>query len=124
MSLYFNQEHEMFRQMVRRFVENEINPHVEKWEEERIFPAHALFQKAGELGLLGITYPEEYGGSGLDYWYETVMLEEIGRSNCAGVPMAIAVQAREPELAGRWVELTQSVGGRALLEGAGFLVEP
>ncbi|MBX3060417.1 MAG: acyl-CoA dehydrogenase family protein [Anaerolineae bacterium] len=92
MSLYFNQEHEMFRQMVRRFVENEINPHVEKWEEERIFPAHELFPKAGALGLLGITYPEAYGGSGLDYWYETVMLEELGRANCAGIPMAIAVQ--------------------------------
>ncbi len=92
MSLYFNQEHEMFRQMVRRFVENEINPYVEKWEEERIFPAYELFPKAGALGLLGITYPEEYGGSGLDYWYETVMLEELGRTNCAGIPMAIAVQ--------------------------------
>ncbi|HRQ39468.1 MAG TPA: acyl-CoA dehydrogenase family protein [Chloroflexota bacterium] len=92
MSLYFNQEHEMFRQMVRRFVENEINPHVDKWEEERMFPAHELFPKAGALGLLGITYPEEYGGSGLDYWYETVMLEELGRAGCAGIPMAIAVQ--------------------------------
>ncbi|MCL4264603.1 MAG: acyl-CoA dehydrogenase family protein [Anaerolineae bacterium] len=92
MSLYFNQEHEMFRQMVRRFVENEINPYVDKWEEDRIFPAHELFPKAGALGLLGITYPEEYGGSGLDYWYETVMLEELGRAGCAGVPMAIAVQ--------------------------------
>lgn len=92
MSLYFNAEHQTFRQMVRRFVENEINPYVEKWEEARIFPAHELFKKAGGLGLLGITYPEEYGGSGLDYWYETVMLEEIGRSDCAGVPMALAVQ--------------------------------
>lgn len=92
MSLYFNQEHQMFRQMVRRFVENEINPHVETWEEARIFPAHDLFKRAGDLGLLGIVYPEAYGGSGLDYWYETVMLEELGRANCAGVPMAIAVQ--------------------------------
>jgi citronellyl-CoA dehydrogenase len=92
MSLYFNQEHQTFRQMVRRFVENEINPHVDKWEEERIFPAHELFKKAGDLGLLGIKYPEEYGGSGLDYWYETVFLEELGRTNCAGVPMALAVQ--------------------------------
>ncbi len=92
MSLYFNQEHQMFRQMVRRFVENEINPHVETWEEARIFPAHDLFKRAGALGLLGIIYPEAYGGSGLDYWYETVMLEELGRANCAGVPMAIAVQ--------------------------------
>lgn len=93
MSLYFTPEHQTFRQMVRRFVENEINPHVDQWEEERIFPAHDLFKKAGDLGLLGITYPEEYGGAGLDYWYETVMLEEIGRANCAGVPMALAVQA-------------------------------
>ncbi|MCP4362950.1 MAG: acyl-CoA dehydrogenase [Chloroflexi bacterium] len=92
MSLYFHEEHNMFRQMVRRFVENEINPYVEAWEEAEIFPAHDLFKKAGALGLLGITCPEEYGGSDLDYWYEVVMLEEIGKANCAGVPMAIAVQ--------------------------------
>ncbi len=91
-SLYFNEEHEMFRQTVRRFVETEINPHVEAWEESRTFPAHDLFKKAGNLGLLGITYPEEYGGMGLDYWYQVVMLEEIGRADCAGVPMALAVQ--------------------------------
>ncbi len=92
MSIYFNDEHEMLRQTVRRLVENEINPHVEKWEEERTFPAHDLFKKMGDLGLLGITYPEEVGGMGLDYWYQVVMLEEIGKANCAGVPMAIAVQ--------------------------------
>ena len=92
MSLYFNEEHEMFRQTVRRFVESEINPNVEEWENGRIFPAHDLFQKAGNLGLFGITYEEKYGGMGLDYWYQTVMLEEIGRAECAGVPMAIAVQ--------------------------------
>ncbi|HFE65777.1 MAG TPA: acyl-CoA dehydrogenase [Chloroflexi bacterium] len=91
-SLYFTEEHQMFRQTVRRFVETEINPHVEAWEESRTFPAHDLFKKAGDLGLLGITYPEEYGGMGLDYWYQVVMLEEVGRADCAGVPMALAVQ--------------------------------
>lgn len=91
-SFYFNEEHEALRQMVRKFVEQEINPHIEKWEAERIFPAHELFKKMGDLGLLGITYPEEYGGGGLDYWYQTVLLEELGRANCGGVPMAIAVQ--------------------------------
>ncbi len=91
-SLYFTEEHEMFRQTVRRFVETEINPHVEAWEESRTFPAHDLFKKAGNLGLLGITYPEEYGGMGLDYWYQVIMLEEVGRADCAGVPMALAVQ--------------------------------
>ncbi|GJM40675.1 MAG: citronellyl-CoA dehydrogenase [Ardenticatenaceae bacterium] len=91
-SIYFNDEHEMLRQTVRRFVETEINPNVEAWEDGRTFPAHDLFKKMGDLGLLGITYPEEVGGMGLDYWYQVVMLEEVGRAHCAGVPMAIAVQ--------------------------------
>ena len=56
------------------------------------FPAHDLFKKMGSLGLLGLTYPEAYGGGAVDYWYQAVMLEEIGRAGCAGVPMAIAVQ--------------------------------
>jgi len=91
MLLYFNDEHEAFRQMVRRFVETEINPYVEAWEAQRIFPAHELFKKMGNLGLLGLSYPEEYGGGGVDYWYSVVFLEEIGRIHCAGVPMGIAV---------------------------------
>ncbi len=77
-SIYFSEEHQMLRQTIRRFVESEINPNVETWEEDRSFPAHDLFKKMGNLGLLGITYPEEYGGMGLDHWYQVVMLEEIG----------------------------------------------
>ena len=92
MSLTFNEEHEMFRQTVRRFVQTEIRPNIEEWEEARIFPAHTLFKKMGDLGLLGLTYPEAYGGGGVDYWYNAVMLEEIGRAGCGSVPMAIAVQ--------------------------------
>ena len=92
MSIYFNDEHEMLRTTVRQFVEKEINPNVDAWEDGRTFPAHDLFKKMGDLGLLGITYPEAVGGMGLDYWYQVVMLEEVGRAHCAGVPMAIAVQ--------------------------------
>lgn len=87
----FTPEQDAFRQTVRRFVAAEIKPHVEAWEAARIFPAHALFKKMGALGLLGLTYPEAYGGGGVDYWYNVVLLEEIGRAGCAGVPMAIAV---------------------------------
>ena len=87
----FTQEHEMFRQMVRRFVEEEINPHVEKWEEAGIFGAHELFKKMGDLGMLGLTYPEEYGGQGLDFWYTVVLCEELGKANASGVPMGITV---------------------------------
>jgi citronellyl-CoA dehydrogenase len=87
----FTPEHEMFRQMVRRFVQEEINPHVEDWEEAGIFPAHALFKQMGDLGMLGLTYPEEYGGQGLDFWYTVVLCEELGKADCGGVPMGITV---------------------------------
>ncbi len=92
MSINFTDEHQMFRQTVRRFVDAEIKPYVEEWETARIFPAHDLFKKMGNLGLLGLTYPEAYGGGGVDYWYQAVMLEEVGRAGCAAVPMAVAVQ--------------------------------
>ncbi|WP_110519110.1 acyl-CoA dehydrogenase family protein [Herpetosiphon llansteffanensis] len=89
--MYFNADHQMFRQTIRRFVEREINPFVEQWEHERCFPGHALFKKLGELGALGVSYPEAYGGAGLDYWYNVVLAEEVGRADCGGVPMAILV---------------------------------
>lgn len=89
--MYFTEEHEMFRQSVRAFVEREINPHVDEWEEAGIFPAHDLFKQMGDLGFLGLTYPEEYGGSGLDYWYTVVFAEELARIPCGGVPMGIVV---------------------------------
>jgi citronellyl-CoA dehydrogenase len=90
--MLFTAEHENLRQTVRKFVETEINPHVEEWEEARIFPAHELFKKMGKLGLLGITKPAEYGGMGLDYSYAVAFAEELGNCNCGGVPMAIGVQ--------------------------------
>ncbi len=88
---YFTAEHDAFRRTVRRFVETEINPHVEEWEAARLWPAHSVLKKMGDMGLLGLSYPEEYGGGGVDYWYNTVLLEEVGRADCAAVPMGIAV---------------------------------
>ncbi len=89
--LYFSKEHEMVRKTVRDFVNKEINPNVDEWEKNGT-PLHDLFKKMGELGFLGIRYPVEYGGEGLDYWFETVVLEELARTHCGGVPLAIAVQ--------------------------------
>ena len=60
----FTKAHQLFRESVRRFIDQEINPYVDEWEEAEIFPAHDLFKKAGDLGILGLSYPEEYGGSG------------------------------------------------------------
>jgi citronellyl-CoA dehydrogenase len=90
--MLFTAEHDKLRQTVRRFIEQEINPHVDAWEEAEIFPARELFKKMGALGLLGINKPVENGGMGLDYSYSVAFAEELGRANCAGVPMAIGVQ--------------------------------
>ena len=90
--MQFTPEHDALRRMTRQFVENQINPFVDEWEEAGIFPAHELFRKMGELGLLGICKPVENGGMGLDYSYNMVVVEELGRISCGGVPMAIGVQ--------------------------------
>ena len=88
----FTKAHQLFRETVRRFIDQEINPYVDEWEEAEIFPAHELFKKAGDLGLLGLSYPEEYGGAGADYWYNMALAEELARCNCGAIPMAIGVQ--------------------------------
>lgn len=82
----------MVRKAVRDFVNKEINPYVDEWEETGIAPLHELFKKMGDLGFLGIRYDPQYGGQGMDYWTETAFLEEISAINCGGVPMAISVQ--------------------------------
>jgi len=87
----FTPEHEQIADTVRKFVAKEINPCVAEWEAAGIFPAHALFKKLGDLGLLGIKYPVEYGGMGLDFSYSMVMAEALGECNGGGVPMAIGV---------------------------------
>lgn len=91
--IYFTREHEAVRKAVREFVDKEINPHVDQWEEAGETPLHELFKKMGELGFLGIRYDEKYGGEGLDYWYETIVLEECARIHCGAIPMAISVQS-------------------------------
>jgi citronellyl-CoA dehydrogenase len=90
--MQFTDQHNEIRRTVNHFVEKEINPYVDEWEEAGIFPAHEVFKKAGDLGLLGIHKPEEYGGLGLDYSYAMVAQEEWGTANHGSVPMAISVQ--------------------------------
>lgn len=88
----FTTEHQSIRDTVARFVDQQINPHVDAWEAGRQFPSHTLFKQMGELGLLGINKPEADGGLGLDYSYAMVAAEELGRIRCGGIPMAIGVQ--------------------------------
>ena len=90
--MQFSHEHEEIRRTLKRVIDNEINPHVDEWEKAEQFPAHEVFKKLGDLGLLGLTKPEAFGGAGLDYSYAMVMAETLGHIRCGGVPMAIGVQ--------------------------------
>ncbi|MBC7215242.1 MAG: acyl-CoA dehydrogenase family protein [Burkholderiaceae bacterium] len=88
----YTHEHREIQQTLKRFIDDEINPHVDEWEDAEIFPAHEVFKKLGNLGLLGLTKPQEYGGAGLDYSYSVAMAEVLGHIDCGAIPMAIGVQ--------------------------------
>ncbi len=90
--MQFTAEHDQVRTVVRDFIDAEVNPHVDRWEAEGIFPAHDLFARLGALGLLGLEYDPAYGGQGADHSFTVVLGEELARIDCAGIPMAIAVQ--------------------------------
>ena len=85
-------EHRQIADTVERFIVNEVNPHVPAWEAAGEFPSHHVFKQLGDLGLLGLKYPEAFGGAGLDFSYSAVMAEALGVCGCGGVPMAIGVQ--------------------------------
>ncbi len=90
--MQFTQEHDELRRSLIKLIDAEINPHVDDWEAEGIFPAHQVFKTLGEAGFLGVDKPEAFGGLGLDYSYALVMAETLGHIKCGGVPMAIGVQ--------------------------------
>ncbi len=90
-SPYFTEEHETVRRTIRKFVESEVAPFVDDWEEKGEYPA-SIFKRMGELGFLGLRYPEEVGGQGGDYFMGIVLAEELVRCGCGGFPMAVAVQ--------------------------------
>jgi acyl-CoA dehydrogenase len=90
MGQYFNQDHEMFRDTVRDFVTKEVMPNVNKWEEEEMLPRE-IFTRMGELGFLGINFPEEYGGTNNDFWHTVVYLEELAKGGFAGLSAAVSV---------------------------------
>jgi Acyl-CoA dehydrogenases len=87
----FESHHDELRASVRAFVDAELAPHADEWEAEGYFP-DSIFRRMGELGFLGLSYPEEYGGGGGDYLCNVVLAEEMGRCNSGGLAMAIAVQ--------------------------------
>jgi citronellyl-CoA dehydrogenase len=88
---FFTEEHELFRKNFRDFVDKELAPHTDEWERAELFPRE-VFQRMGKLGFLGLSYPEEVGGAGGDYWYNVVYGEELCRSGSAGMNMSLMVQ--------------------------------
>ena len=90
--MQYSHEHLEIHKTLKRYIDEHINPHVDEWEEAEMMPAHEIFKGLGKLGLLGLTKPEAYGGSGLDYSYSVAMAEALGHIHCGGVPMAIGVQ--------------------------------
>ncbi|MBA2567354.1 MAG: acyl-CoA dehydrogenase family protein [Thermoleophilaceae bacterium] len=85
----FTEEHERLRESIGTFVERELQPHAEKWEETTF--ESWVFPRMGELGFLGLSYPEEYGGQGGDYYCNLILAEEMTKSNSGGLAMGIAV---------------------------------
>ncbi len=85
----FNDDHDRLRESIGAFVERELAPHAEEWERETF--ADWVFPRMGELGFLGLSYPEEYGGQGGDYYCNLVLAEEMTHSDCGGLAMGVAV---------------------------------
>ncbi|HEX2215115.1 MAG TPA: acyl-CoA dehydrogenase family protein [Xanthobacteraceae bacterium] len=89
-SPHFREEHEMLRTQLRRFVETEVKPHALAWEEQGFVPREVL-RRMGELGFLGIRYPEKFGGSEMDALGSVVLAEELGRSTFGGFAITVLV---------------------------------
>ena len=89
---FYTHEHQEIQRTARKIIAADINPHVDQWEAEGMFPAHEVFKHLGNAGLLGITKPQAYGGAALDYSYNVAFIEALGDIDCMGVPMAIGVQ--------------------------------
>ena len=90
-SVYFTEEHDLFRQTVREFMEREVAPHADEWEALGRIPRD-IFVKMGEMGFLGINFPERYGGADADIFYSMAFLEELARSMMGGFCAAVGVQ--------------------------------
>lgn len=87
----FDEEHDMFRETCKDFVNAEVRPHVDRWHEQG-YSDRSMFKAAGNLGLLGITSPEEFGGGGMpDYRFNAILSEELAEADCGSVIVSLQV---------------------------------
>lgn len=96
-AMYFNKEHELFRQTLREYIDKEIRPYAEEWDESETCPRE-LFKQMGDLGYLGLLYPEEVGGTGggrgEDYFFNIVFCEELTKCGAVGISVGILVHSQ------------------------------
>ncbi|WGD35117.1 acyl-CoA dehydrogenase family protein [Olleya sp. YS] len=91
-SMYFKEEHQLFRESLRDFLQKEVIPHIEKWEQTGTIERF-IWKKFGDMGFFGINYPEQYGGLNLDLFYMVILLEELQRINSGGFAAAMWAHA-------------------------------
>ena len=91
-SMYFTEEHELFRQSFRDFLHKEVVPHIEKWEKTGTIERF-IWEKFGEMGFFGLNYPEAYGGMNLDLFYTVIFLEELQKIKSSGFAAAMWAHA-------------------------------
>ncbi|MEE4248257.1 MAG: acyl-CoA dehydrogenase family protein, partial [Kangiellaceae bacterium] len=91
-NIYFTEEHNLFRESLRDFLQKEVVPHIEKWEETGNIERF-IWKKFGDMGYFGLSYPEAYGGLDLDLFYTVILLEELQRINSGGFAAAIWAHA-------------------------------
>ena len=87
-SMYFTEEHNLFRESIQDFLKKEVVPHIDKWEDTGTIDRF-IWKKFGDMGFFGIAYPEEYGGLNLDLFYTVILLEELQKINSGGFAAAI-----------------------------------
>jgi len=87
-SMYFTEEHQLFRESLKDFLQKEVVPHIEEWESSGTID-RAIWKKFGEMGYFGLSTPEEYGGLGLDLFYTVILLEELQKINSGGFAAAV-----------------------------------
>ena len=86
--MYFTEEHQVFRESFKNFLQKEVVPHIEKWEKTGSIDRF-IWKKFGDMGYFGLSYPEEYGGLNLDIFYMVIFLEELQKINSGGFAAAI-----------------------------------
>jgi acyl-CoA dehydrogenase len=125
----YSQEHEQFRDQVRRFINQEIAPHHRQWEQTHQVP-RAIWREAGEMGMLCCTVPEQWGGNGGDFLYSVVVLEEMASAHASGPGFAIHSEMAVPYLVNfgheamkaRWLPSLcsgEAIAGVAMTEPSG-----